>query len=82
MAENGIIASSATKALHETIKQFNKQSEKYIKQMLNLTVVIAILTFVMALLACIQIYLIWHPPDLDPPIIKSIVTSKLLLFAV
>jgi hypothetical protein len=43
--------------LHQTIKEFNKQSEKHTKHMLLFTLVIAGLTFVMAVLVVVQITL-------------------------
>ena len=43
--------------LHETIKEFNKQSQKHTTQMLWLTWVIAGLTLVMAVLVGVQIAL-------------------------
>jgi hypothetical protein len=45
--------------LHETIKEFNKQSEKHTAQMLRLTRVIAVLTLVMAVLVGVQIVLMF-----------------------
>jgi hypothetical protein len=41
--------SDATNALHETIRQYQEQSNKQTKQMLKLTWAIAVLTFVMLL---------------------------------
>ena len=53
--------SDATKELHETIKQFNIETSRQTRQLLVVTWVIAILTFVMAVGVGVQIYLAWKP---------------------
>jgi hypothetical protein len=59
---SGLMVRSEVQRLHETIKQFNEQSENYSKRIIKLTWAILGLTFVMAVLAGIQIYLILNPP--------------------
>jgi hypothetical protein len=49
--------SDATKALHETIKEFSKASGRQTKWMLGLTWAIAVLTLVMAFGLGVQIWL-------------------------
>ena len=63
---SGFVARTAIVDLHETIKQFNKQSEKYLNRMLFLTWAILGLTLVMAVLAGIQVYLILNPSIPSP----------------
>jgi len=49
--------SGATKQLEETIKKFNEETSRQTRQLLILTWVIAILTFVMTVGVGLQIYL-------------------------
>lgn len=52
---------ASIKSLHDTIKEFNKQSEKYSNRMFWLTVAIFGLTLVMAVLVAVQIALMLKP---------------------
>jgi len=52
--------SKATRELHATIKQYNVVAEKQTQQMICLTKVIALLTFVMLAAVIIQIVLVVH----------------------
>ena len=49
--------SGATKELQQTIEDFNKQSYKQTKCMLILTIIIAILTFVLVIGLAVQIWI-------------------------
>jgi hypothetical protein len=57
----GTMVSTSIKRLHDTIKEFNKQSEKYSNRMFWLTVAIFGLTLVMAVLVAVQIALMLKP---------------------
>jgi hypothetical protein len=49
----------ATKALHETIKDFTATSDRQAKTMINLTRAILALTVILALGLCMQLWLAW-----------------------
>jgi hypothetical protein len=51
--------SEATNALHETIRQHQEASNRQTRQLIVLTWVMAILTFVMTVGLVVQIYLAW-----------------------
>jgi hypothetical protein len=53
--------SDATKALHESIKNYQEVSSRQTTQMLRLTWTIAVLTFVMLIGLGVQIYLAIKP---------------------
>ena len=58
--------SDATEALHETIREFNRQSSQQTAQMLWLTKVIAVLTVIMLVGLAVQIYIAVRPVTQQP----------------
>ncbi len=52
--------SGATRELQATIREFNEKAEKQTRQLVRLTWIIAILTFLMLVAVGVQIALLWQ----------------------